>query len=325
MNMEKAEYIDNFIQDFLAQYNEFPHKEFKKLVNYFEYISEINQDYNSDTVKAFLSSDQEVFEEIEENNNNNNNNQVDNENLDKYYRKPLEGDIDYNNQNSGKNYASGVLPCCFDGHGQGYILLGSQKKNKWKLLSKIWDDNIQSKCGWCNFQGWQDKGDYNCEFTAAREAVEESLGAFGSFQLIREMLEDETTRHEIYQGCFLISLGELDVVGRNQIIDIFNRKLKTTIIPEMERLHWFKADDLLLKSFKTSQSFTDLFPDQADSDESLDNRYRPFFLNAMKTIDFESDPLRRLIIGVDPFPNTPNRYQLWRLNKFIPTKLKYKK
>ncbi|KRX10522.1 NUDIX hydrolase domain protein [Pseudocohnilembus persalinus] len=128
-----------------------------------------------------------------------------------------------------KNYAAGVLVTCMQINSEnnlqnkGFVLLGREKG------------------GWSYFQGWQDKGDFNQEFTAAREGFEESNGVVGSLEFLLEKLCDKSQNEEIFQGCFHISLGDLKQEQMDYIIQLFNKnrqKFKSTCYQEHAYLKW---------------------------------------------------------------------------------------
>eukprot|EP01091_Cochliopodium_minus_P007628 TRINITY_DN17518_c0_g1_i1.p1 TRINITY_DN17518_c0_g1~~TRINITY_DN17518_c0_g1_i1.p1 ORF type:complete len:151 (-),score=33.31 TRINITY_DN17518_c0_g1_i1:149-541(-) len=96
-----------------------------------------------------------------------------------------------NNQISSKNYAAGILPCVIcEESGEPYFLLGKNGANKFSV-----------------FWGWQDKGDDNCEYTACREATEEGLSCFGSFEVLAKALSSPDSSELIFNHCFLVYLG----------------------------------------------------------------------------------------------------------------------
>jgi len=83
--------------------------------------------------------------------------------------------------------------------GVGYILLA---------LQPVYPTSGKGCGGWNPVGGWHDDTDKDLQHTAAREAFEESLGAVGTINFVRELLLDKNACAQIFPGCFLAGYGE---------------------------------------------------------------------------------------------------------------------
>eukprot|EP01094_Clydonella_sp_ATCC50884_P022139 TRINITY_DN503_c2_g1_i10.p1 TRINITY_DN503_c2_g1~~TRINITY_DN503_c2_g1_i10.p1 ORF type:complete len:277 (-),score=59.45 TRINITY_DN503_c2_g1_i10:2209-3018(-) len=261
------------------------------------------------------------------------------------WREPRANDIDGRNQVCGKNYAAGVMACCVgpaDEGGGGYILLGQQDCTFVHTVAQAFGKDMSEKQGWCHFQGWQDKGDLNAEHTAAREGAEESLEVIGSMHMLMEALHDVGggAVEEIFQGCFLLFMGELSAARRLEIEERFIAKRRWTIDPtkrEMRCVRWIAAEELH-RAVQHREGYCSAFTDSpaaagavqaigADGREHdtlptagaivPDHRLRRFLHACLRHCSWERGMLAAMVEGRNPCPSARIRFQEWLDNEWV--------
>lgn len=228
-----------------------------------------------------------------------------------WWRTPAPDDVDANNMLTGKNYASGIIPTCYSPEGVGYFLIGLQPSAWYKKVG-----NRQGKIGWSYFTGWQDVGDLNKEFTAAREASEETINAIGNFNFLFETLNDKSSCCELASGTFLICFGELNDEQRRAIVETHKRGRKYSLSVskrEMQRLKWITAADM--KEAVTTGTCKAM---QSRHSERLERKFRSYVRKCFADVSWEEGPLSALSNGENPFPLQKNRWEEWINRRWVP-------